>query len=77
LVHQAHVVLNESQPAPPKLNLAKIAEHFEARCSSMHRIPFDPHLAEGGEFEFGRLRAQTEHAYLDLATSVSQQFSHR
>jgi MinD-like ATPase involved in chromosome partitioning or flagellar assembly len=43
----------------------------------MHRIPFDPHLAEGGEFEFGRLRPQTEHAYLDLATSVSQQFSHR
>jgi MinD-like ATPase involved in chromosome partitioning or flagellar assembly len=75
LVREAHVVLSASHPGSPTLNLEKVFEHFEARCGSMHVIPFEPHLAEGADFDFGLLNSETTQAYLELAGAVSEKFS--
>ena len=75
LVREAHVVLSESHPGSPTLKLDKVFEHFEARCGSIHAIPFEPHLAEGADFDFDLLKPATTQAYLELAGAVSEKFS--
>ncbi len=75
LVREAQVVLSESHPSSPTLKLDKVYEHFETRCGSIHVIPFEPHLAEGADFDFSLLKPATLQAYLDLAGAVSEKFS--
>ena len=74
LVREAHVVLSSSRPGSAAMNLDKVYEHFQARCRSIHLIPFDPHLAEGADVDFSLLNPQTLQAYLELAGSVAQKF---
>jgi MinD-like ATPase involved in chromosome partitioning or flagellar assembly len=74
LVREAHVVLSSSRPGSAAMNLDKVCEHFEARCRSIHLIPFDPHLAEGADIDFSLLNPQTLQAYLELAGAVAQKF---
>ena len=74
LVREAHVVLSASRPGSAALKLDKVYEHFEARCRSVHLIPFDPHLAEGADIDVDVLRPATFEAYLDLAGAVAEKF---
>jgi MinD-like ATPase involved in chromosome partitioning or flagellar assembly len=75
LVREAQVVLSESHPGSPTLKLEKVYEHFEGRCGSIHVIPFEPHLAEGADFDFSLLKPATLQAYLELAGAVSEKFA--
>ncbi len=59
LVREAHVVLSASRPGSAGIKLDKVYEHFQARCRSIHMIPFDPHLAEGADVDFNLLNADT------------------
>lgn len=74
LVREAHVVLSASRPGSAKLKLDKVYEHFQARCRSVHMIPFDPHLAEGADVDFDLLDPATLQAYLELAAAVAEKF---
>ncbi len=74
LVREAHVVLSASRPGSAALKLDKVYEHFEARCRSVHLIPFDPHLAEGADIDFSLLKPPTFEAYLELAGAVAEKF---
>lgn len=74
LVREAHVVLSASRPGSAALKLDKVYEHFQSRCRSIHLIPFDHHLAEGADVDFGRLNPATQQAYLELAGAVSENF---
>lgn len=74
LVREAHVVLSASRPGSAGIKLDKVYEHFQARCRSMHMIPFDPHLAEGADVDFNLLNADTNAAYLKLAGAISESF---
>jgi MinD-like ATPase involved in chromosome partitioning or flagellar assembly len=74
LVREAHVVLSASRPGSAALKLNKVFEHFEARCRSVHLIPFDPHLAEGADIDFDLLKPATLQAYLELAGAVAEKF---
>lgn len=74
LVRDAHVVFSASRPGSANLKIDKLYEHFETRCRSVHMIPFDPHLSEGADVDFGLLNQATMDAYLDLAASVSEDF---
>jgi MinD-like ATPase involved in chromosome partitioning or flagellar assembly len=74
LVREAHVVLSSSRPGSAAMRLDRVYEHFQARCHSIHHIPFDPHLAEGADIDLSLLNPQTSQAYLELAGSVAQKF---
>jgi MinD-like ATPase involved in chromosome partitioning or flagellar assembly len=75
LVREGHLVLTAPKPGSAALKLDKVVEHFEARCKSTHVIPFEPHLADGADFDFGLLKPATMQAYLQLAGAVSEKFS--
>ena len=74
LVRQGHVVLSAARPGSAALKLDKVCEFFEARCQSIHVIPFDPHLAEGADVDFEILKSTTRQAYLGLAGSIAENF---
>jgi MinD-like ATPase involved in chromosome partitioning or flagellar assembly len=74
LVGDAHVVISATQPGSAAPQSDTIFDHFEARCASTHAIPFEPHLAEGADFDFASLKPATTRAYLELAGAVSDQF---
>ena len=75
LVRDGHVVLSATRPGSAALKLDKVYEFFEARCRSIHFIPFDPHLAEGADVDFAMLKPETSQAYLGLAGAVAENFS--
>ncbi len=55
-------------------DLAQAREYFRSRCRAVVDIPTDPHLAEGGPTDLGRLGERTRLAYLELAAAVAEGF---
>lgn len=76
LVARSVAVINSVRPKSGKVDLAKVSEHFAARCRAVCRIPFDPHLEQGAEVELDRLLPQTRLALLELAATVADDFPH-
>jgi MinD-like ATPase involved in chromosome partitioning or flagellar assembly len=68
-------VINAVRPGSGKVDIGKLAEHFDARCRAVHILPFDPHLEEGAEVDLERLKATTRSAMLDLAATIADDFS--
>jgi len=75
LVDSAVAVINGAR-AKSQLELDRVAEHFEARCRAVVRVPWDAHLDTGAESSLDQLRAPTRHAYLELAAAVADGFGH-
>lgn len=74
LVRRSVAVINSVRPGSGKVDLAKVAEHFAARCRAVRVIPFDPHLEEGAEVELESLSPATRSALLELAATVADDF---
>jgi MinD-like ATPase involved in chromosome partitioning or flagellar assembly len=74
LVRRSVAVINSVRPGSGKVDLAKVAEHFAARCRAVKVIPFDPHLEEGAEVELESLSPATRAALLELAATVADDF---
>lgn len=74
LVRRSVAVINSVRPGSGKVDLAKVADHFAARCRAVHVIPFDPHLEEGAEVELESLSSATRAALLELAATVADDF---
>jgi MinD-like ATPase involved in chromosome partitioning or flagellar assembly len=76
LVRDAVVVISAIRPQGKSgADLARLAQHFAARCRAVVRVPYDAHLAEGAEVDVGRLGQATADAYLALAAEVGDSFS--
>jgi len=71
LVQGAVAVVNSVRPRS-QVELARVVEHFEARCREVVQIPWDPHLEAGAESSLEQLREPTRHAYLQLAAAVQE-----
>jgi MinD-like ATPase involved in chromosome partitioning or flagellar assembly len=76
LVRGAVVVISALRPQRKGgVDLARLEQHFAARCRAVVRIPYDAHLAEGAEVDLGRLSQATADAHLALAAEVGDGFS--
>ena len=73
LVSRSVAVVNAVRGSGP-LELDRLEEHFEARCASVHRIPWDPVLEAGAHSALADLRPATRAAYLQLAGAVADGF---
>lgn len=74
LVANAVAVINCVHRSAGGVDLDRVAEHFEARCRTVVRIPFDAHLEEGAEVDLDRLEPGTRLALLELAAAVADAF---
>jgi MinD-like ATPase involved in chromosome partitioning or flagellar assembly len=76
LVHRGVVVISAiRRKARSGVDLDRLEQYFAARCRAVVRVPYDPHLAEGAEFELDLLDEQTADAYLELAAVVADGFA--
>jgi MinD-like ATPase involved in chromosome partitioning or flagellar assembly len=76
LVRGAVVVLSAIRPrSKSAVDLARLEQHFAARCRAVVRIPYDAHLEEGAEVDLTQLSRATADAYLVLAAEVGDGFS--
>ena len=55
--------------------VTKVRERLEPRVGAVKLIPFDKHLRDGAELDFGALRRRTQLAYIDLAAWLAQGFT--
>jgi MinD-like ATPase involved in chromosome partitioning or flagellar assembly len=74
LVREGHVVLSAARQGSATVKLNQVCEFFEARCRSIHVVPFDPHLGEGADVDFEMLKPATQQAYYQLAGAIAQNF---
>lgn len=74
LVAGSVAVINSVRPKSGGVDLDKLQEHFAARCRSVVRVPYDPHLEEGAEVDLSELRGDTRDALLELAAYVADGF---
>ncbi|MEV6954852.1 MinD/ParA family protein [Streptomyces sp. NPDC051183] len=51
-----------------------VVSHFRRRCRAVVTVPYDGHLAVGGEVDPDRMRGRTRAAYYELAAVVAQEF---
>jgi MinD-like ATPase involved in chromosome partitioning or flagellar assembly len=76
LVRGAVVVLSAIRPhSKSTVDLARLEQHFGARCRAVVRIPYDAHLEEGAEMDLARLSRATAESYLVLAAEVGDGFA--
>jgi len=76
LVRHGVVVLSGvRRKSKSTVDLDRLEQHFAARCRAVVRVPYDPHLEEGAEFELDFLNAETADAYLTLAALVADGFT--
>lgn len=54
---------------------SQIESHFTLRCRRVVRLPWDPHLASGGQIEPASMRKRTRQAYLELSAAVGEGFA--
>jgi MinD-like ATPase involved in chromosome partitioning or flagellar assembly len=74
LVARSTAVINYVRRSSGGVDLDRVAEHFAARCRTVARLPFDPHLDEGAEIELEKLAPRTRTAMLELAAVVADDF---
>jgi MinD-like ATPase involved in chromosome partitioning or flagellar assembly len=74
LVRNSVAVINCVHRSAGGVDLAKVGEHFAARCRTVVRVPFDAHLEEGAEVDLDRLEPRTRLALLELAAAVADSF---
>lgn len=77
LVPEARVVLSSARPGAMPIDVEQLVQHFQSRVSSLFVIPYDQHLAEGGEISLDLLSRKVRHRYMELAASVADHFGHR
>jgi putative peptide zinc metalloprotease protein len=56
------------------IDIDRVANHFEARCAAVVRIPWDPVLDAGAQARLDQIRPATRRAYLTLAAAVADGF---
>lgn len=69
-VRGAVVVLNNSRPGNPLVQLEELEAHFRTRVRAVVRMPYDSHIAAGSAIVFRDLQQATRDAARDLAATV-------
>jgi MinD-like ATPase involved in chromosome partitioning or flagellar assembly len=77
LVRNAVVVLSPvRRKGKNMVDLDRLEQHFAVRCRAVVRVPYDPHLEEGGEVRLEFLDAETADAYRFLSALVADGFAY-
>jgi MinD-like ATPase involved in chromosome partitioning or flagellar assembly len=77
LVRSGVVVLSAvRRKSKSMVDLDRLEQHFASRCRAVVRVPYDPHLEEGAEFELDLLNEATADAYLTFAALVADGFAY-
>jgi MinD-like ATPase involved in chromosome partitioning or flagellar assembly len=74
LARDSVTVVTSVRPRADAVHLDEIVGHFAKRTRAVVAVPYDPHLAEGGQIDLSRMSKGAYHAYLELAAEVGDAF---
>lgn len=74
LIATSLVAIVHHQPMKPTVDVEAIEKLFASAQRPTCRIPFDPHLAEGGEVDLRLLERETALAFEELAAGLADDF---
>ncbi|SUA72798.1 Cell division inhibitor MinD [Nocardia otitidiscaviarum] len=74
LVHRSSVAIVHQHPVKPNVDVAAIEQLFATAERPTYTLPYDPHLAEGGEIDLRLLHGDTVLAFEELAAALSDGF---
>ncbi len=75
LAQDSVTVVTSVRPKSDAVHLNEIMGHFAKRTRAVVAVPYDPHLAEGGQIDLDRMSRIAYHAYLELAAEVGDAFT--
>ncbi|WP_431676429.1 MinD/ParA family ATP-binding protein [Kitasatospora sp. KL5] len=70
LARRSVTVVSGIREAGRQVRLDDVVAHFRSRCRGVVVVPFDEHLAVGGEFDPAKLRPKTRRAHAELAAAT-------
>jgi MinD-like ATPase involved in chromosome partitioning or flagellar assembly len=74
LARESVTVITSVRPQAATVHLDEIISHFARRTRAVVAVPYDPHLAEGGQIDLSQLSKGAYQAYLELAAEIADQF---
>jgi MinD-like ATPase involved in chromosome partitioning or flagellar assembly len=74
LARDSVTVITSVRPRADAVHLDEIVSHFAKRTRAVVAVPYDPHLAEGGQIDLSRMSKPAYRAYLELAAEVGDAF---
>jgi MinD-like ATPase involved in chromosome partitioning or flagellar assembly len=74
LLKRSVIVLNDATNSFEEKFEAHIRETVGKRVRSVHVIPWDPHLRDGADLDYGALRKRTRLAFMELAADLAHGF---
>ncbi len=74
LARESVTVITSVRPQAASVHLDEIISHFARRTRAVVAVPYDPHLAEGGQIDLTQLGKGAYQAYLELAAEIADQF---
>lgn len=69
------VVIASTKTKNPPVDVEMLTRYFESRVRAVQVIPYDDHLAVGGEIDLDELGRKTRSAFLELAATVVDRFA--
>ena len=76
LAAHTSVVVNSPWAGDTSVNVSQLTKYFHGRVKNVFVVPYDDHLAEGGEIRLDQLNRKTRSAYTALATAMPSAFNH-
>ncbi|WP_050803265.1 MULTISPECIES: AAA family ATPase [Protofrankia] len=73
-VKNAVMVISTFPVNRESVDLDALEQHFAARTRRVVRVPYDPHLAVGGNIILEEMRKATRKAFLEIAGAVAERF---
>ncbi|WAP58987.1 SAV_2336 N-terminal domain-related protein [Streptomyces sp. S465] len=74
LVARGITVVSDVRETGRTIKVPDLVAHFRTRCRDVVVVPFDEHLATGGEIDPAMMRTRTQEAFITLASLVAEDF---
>lgn len=74
LARESVAVVASVRQGSSDVDVARLVEHFGARCRAVELVPYDRHLAAGSVVDLDALAPRTRLAYLRLAAALADGF---
>ena len=68
------VALNATAKGRPLVDVTDAETRFRERIPGVVKVPYDVHLAEGGDIAFDELKPRTRKALMNVAGAVAEHY---
>jgi MinD-like ATPase involved in chromosome partitioning or flagellar assembly len=75
LTAHTSIVINSPWAGHTSVDIPALSRYFRGRAQNVFVVPYDDHLAEGGEIQLAKLNRRVRAAYAALASAVPSAYN--